>query len=230
MRLQMIVFDVAGTVVNDDDNAVAGKLCDALQAVGTKVTETQVNPVMGLPKPQAVRELLNLSRGSQPDEAEVMQVHADFQQRIIEHYRNAPTIRPKNGAEELFAQLRNRGTRVTLDTGFDRATLDTILERLHWRDLIDDSVTSDEVDHGRPAADMIRVLMSRAGITDPSLVGKVGDSVSDIQEGLTAKCGLVVAVLCERTIPALPDYPGVSGIERLSELIPIIDGFKSPKV
>jgi phosphonoacetaldehyde hydrolase len=50
----------------------------------------------------------------------------------------------------------------------------------------DHLVASDEVAAGRPAPDMIRYLMAKAQVTDPSCVVKVGDTPVDIAEGRNA--------------------------------------------
>jgi phosphonatase-like hydrolase len=223
MTISLMVFDVAGTTVNDEGNAVAHCVCDAMRDAGFQVELKDVDPVMGVPKPLAIRSLLSDRLGCAPEAQLVGRIHADFQQRMVTHYRTAPSVRPVNHAESVFEALRRLGVRVTLDTGFDRLILDTILQRLGWdKGAIDDSITSDEVDAGRPAPDMIRTLMRRAGVTDPAAVGKVGDSVSDIEEGLNAGCGLVVAVENERTTPHLHRFAGVPAIERLSELLPLV--------
>jgi phosphonatase-like hydrolase len=85
---------------------------------------------------------------------------------------------------------------VALDTGFSRDIAQTLINRLNWeRDgLIDASVTSDEVDRGRPHPDMIQRLMSKLGVTDPRRIAKVGDTPADLLEGKNAGCGLVVGV------------------------------------
>lgn len=223
MGLQLIVFDVAGTTVSDADNAVAGRVCDALRAAGLGVSAIDVDPVMGLPKPLAVRKLLEQQRGAPADDAEVARIHDDFRQRMIEHYQTSAGVQPMPGATELFATLRARGVKIALDTGFDRATLAAILARLGWQHEIDFSVTSDEVAAGRPAPDMIYVAMQACGVSDPLRVGKVGDSVSDIEQGLAAGCGLVVAMLTARTRPVVDQYPGVRAISALSELPALID-------
>ena len=142
---------------------------------------------------------------------------------MIDHYRVSDEVEPMPFAVETFAALRERGVAIALDTGFDRSTLDAILERLGWRDTFDFTVTSDEVANGRPAPDMIHAAMKALGVEDASLVGKAGDSVSDIEEGINAGCGLVAAVHTVRTTPVLEQYPSVHGIERLSELIPLVD-------
>ena len=58
MALKLFVFDVAGTTVCDRTNAVAGRVCDALRAAGLPAEIEQVDPVMGMPKPLAIRHLV----------------------------------------------------------------------------------------------------------------------------------------------------------------------------
>jgi phosphonatase-like hydrolase len=227
MNIQMIVFDMAGTTLCDADNAVAGAVVQALRQIGCEITPDDVDPVMGMPKPLAIRVLLEQNGHDATDDT-VARVHAAFQQRMIEHYRTSPTVREIPGTTELFRELRRLGIRVTLDTGFDRPIADAIIHRLGWHSgLIDDSVTSDEVAHGRPDPEMIRVLMERAGIEDPSLIGKVGDSISDIEQGINAGCGFVGAIVGPRTRSMLMD-PRVHPLERVSDLLRVLAMAGSP--
>lgn len=220
-RCSMVVFDMAGTTVRDEDNAVAGTVQKALAEFGCPIELTDVDPVMGMPKPLAVRHLLEqfAPPGKATDER-VQAAHARFQEIIVAHYRDGENITEIDGASDIFRILRENDIKVTLDTGFDRRTLDTIVNRLGWADLLDATVASDEVENGRPAPDMIRVLMDRCGVSDPASVCKVGDSVSDIEQGVNAGCGLVAAVLCERTRDAWQSHTGVIAIERLEDLLP----------
>jgi len=211
---------VAGTTVLDSDNAVARSVCDALGAAGVDVGIELVDPVMGMPKPLAIRTLLSEARGDTPSKEEVDAIHEDFRRRMIEHYRTAPGIAPMPGAEQVFAALRERGVKIALDTGFDRPILDTILARLGWDDgRLDATVTSDEVENGRPAPDLIFAAMAQTGVTDASHVAKIGDSESDLGEGIAAGCGLVCAIKNGRTEAVLGEYPSVRAIGELPELL-----------
>ncbi len=222
--IELVVFDVAGTTVLDTDNAVAASVVASLRGVGIELGLTRVDPVMGMPKPLAIQTLLAEARGAAPSVEEVTAVHADFQRRMIDHYAKAPGIAPMPGAEDVFRQLRERGIKIGLDTGFDRAILDAILTRLGWDDgRLDATVTSDEVGSGRPAPDMIHVLMQKTGVGDPAHVAKIGDSESDLDEGVNAGCGMVFAMRCARTIPILDRYADVRAVDALSELVDAID-------
>ncbi len=96
----------------------------------------------------------------------------------------------------MFRTLKEAGIKVALNTGFNRAITQVILDRLDWSGspLIDATICSDEVPRGRPHPDMIRELMRRLGIVDPAGVAKVGDTPADLQEGRNAGCGLIIGV------------------------------------
>ena len=99
-------------------------------------------------------------------------------------------------AENVFIQLKEKGIKIALNTGFSKDIADVIVSRLQWKErgLIDDYIASDEVEEGRPQPYMIQVLMQRAGISDSSEVIKIGDTEVDVNEGRNAGCSLVVAV------------------------------------
>lgn len=194
MRVELVVFDMAGTTVHDGD-AVHCCLQAALGNAGVQATRDEVNRVMGIAKPIAIRSLLEL-HGRDASKERVEQIHADFLDRMMTYYRTAPEVREVPGAGETFRRLRAAGTKVALDTGFSRPIADVIIERTGWlRDgLIDAAVTSDEVAQGRPHPDLIFEAMARTGVHEVSRVAKVGDTPVDLQEGTAAGCGWVIGV------------------------------------
>jgi phosphonatase-like hydrolase len=213
MNSKLVVFDLAGTTVRDT-NTVAGALQAALAEIGVMASVAEVNAVMGIPKPVAIAQIL-AAHGSDGD---VNTIHARFQSLMIEIYRTDPGIDEIQGATDVMQQLKFAGLKIAVDTGFDRAITDVVIGRMPWRDLIDDSIASDEVAHGRPTPDMLFALAERQGVA-PSDIVKVGDTPSDIQEGRAAGAGLVVGVLYgthtrEQLAPHGPD----ALIEHLSEL------------
>src|SRR5437660_938217 len=134
MNIDLVVFDMAGTTVRDDD-AVNSCLRDAL-AAQIVVTREEVNSVMGLPKPIAIQMLLDQKKpGSQPaPPAVVGTIHEDFLARMIRHYETASGIEAMPHTLETFCQLKEAGIRLALDTGFSRPIVDAILERLGWNE------------------------------------------------------------------------------------------------
>ena len=128
-------------------------------------------------------------------------------------------------AEEVFDTLNKREIKVALNTGFTKAITDTILNRLNWltNESIDEVISSDEVELGRPHPFMIRNLMDRLQISDVKLVVKVGDTEVDVQEGRNSGCGLVVSVTTGAyTRQQLESYDPDFVIDNLKELLPLI--------
>jgi len=194
MAIKLVVFDMAGTTVADNDN-VAETLQAALRGFNCRVSIDEVNKVMGLPKPVAIKALLQ-QRGEAPDNTLVTDVYALFEEMMIHYYRTNDMVNEQDGASEVFMRLKENGIKIGIDTGFSRKVADAIINRLGWneRNLVDVSVTSDEVENGRPHPDMIFKAMSLMDITNASEVAKVGDTISDILEGSAAGCKYVIGI------------------------------------
>lgn len=228
MHIELVVLDMAGTTIRDDD-AVNRCLRAALTAAAVPVTRAQVNAVMGLPKPEAIARLLSEARyGGRPaPTGEVESLHRDFLGRMIHFYQTDPGVAPMPGAADCLRQLKQAGVRVALDTGFSRDIVEVLLRRLGWDapGYLDASVTSDEVARGRPHPDLVFEAMRRTGVADPTCVAKVGDTPADLLEGTAAGCGLVVGVTHgTHTRAELAGHPHTHLIASLWELPPLILG------
>jgi phosphonatase-like hydrolase len=195
MEIELVVFDMAGTTVHDGD-AVNSCFRDSLTAAGLKVDRAAVAAVMGLPKREALRRLIERSSKREELADQLDAIHQDFVARMVHWYQTDPDVREVPGAATTFGKLRATGIKVALDSGFSRDIARVILDRLGWerQGLIDASVMSDEVARGRPDPDMIHLLMARLGVRDSRKVAKVGDTPVDLAEGMAAHCGLVVGV------------------------------------
>jgi phosphonatase-like hydrolase len=190
MSPELVVFDIAGTTVRDDDG-VNRSLRDALAAFGVDVDREAINAIMGLPKPVAIRLVMEGVEGRSPDDRRVMMLHEEFVRRMIRYYATDPAISEMPGAESLFLDLRRRGIRVALDTGFSQDIVEALMGRLGWEVVrtLDAIVCSDEVANGRPSPDLVFEAMRRVGVNDVRRVAKVGDTPSDLEEGAAAGCG-----------------------------------------
>ncbi len=196
MKFKLVVFDLAGTTVKDNRD-VHRVLQKALSKHDVQITLEDANDVMGLPKPIAIRMLLNKRyKGTATSDQWVEEIHQLFVSEMTWFYQTHPSVGEKEGVTETFKKLKALGIKVAVDTGFSRPITQPLLRRLGWvsNNLIDCSVTSDEVKRGRPHPDMIFEAMKQTGVTDSRLVMKVGDTASDIQEGKAAGCGLTVGV------------------------------------
>jgi len=223
MPIKLAVFDIAGTTITDD-NAVANAFRKAFEVYGYTIAEEDIKPLMGYKKPVAIQIMLE-KMGAEMDEELVDDIHHEFETEMLDHYEYSPDVKPMPGAEDVMMQLKEKGIRIALNTGFSKAIADTIMSRLQWIDkgLVDDYIASDEVDEGRPGPLMIQVLMQRAGIDNAREVIKIGDTEVDVNEGINAGCMMVIAVTTgaftrDQLQPYTPDYI----IDNLSELPALI--------
>jgi phosphonatase-like hydrolase len=226
MNVKLVVFDLAGTTVRDDRN-VHKVLQKALNGHGVAVSLEDCNDVMGLPKPIAIRDLLERRyEGSRPVSAAwIDEIHQRFVKEMIAFYKTDPSVSEKEGVSDTFRRLKTNNIKVVVDTGFDRQITNPLLERLGWKTdaLIDGSVTSDEVQRGRPYPDLIFRAMELMDINDAREVVKVGDTISDMQEGQAAGCGMVVGVTTGAfSREALQLAKPTHLIEQLPELLDIL--------
>lgn len=194
-QIQLVVFDMAGTTV-DEGNVVYKTLQQVVNKYGGNFSlETVLEQGGGKEKRQAIEDLL----GSVVQEAELGQrvdrAFAEFKEQLAAAYADLQ-VRPCPGTEDLFAFLRKQGIRVVLNTGYNKATAQSLVDKLGWTigQEIDLLVTADMVENSRPAPDMIIFAMEQLGVNDPSVVAKIGDTAIDIEEGRSAGCGLLVGV------------------------------------
>ncbi len=196
-KLELVVFDMAGTTVYDGD-AVNRCLQEALKEADFEVTQDEINTVMGIPKPIAIESMIEKCGHSGRVRTEILveQIHEDFKVRMQNHYLHSPEIRETLGAHDLFEKLNATGVKIALDTGFDRETADIILSRLGWTvcPFIGTTITAGERLRGRPFPDMIFEAMNRLEVNDSRAVAKVGDTPSDLEEGTLAGCGWVIGI------------------------------------
>lgn len=195
MQIELVVFDMAGTTVAEG-GAVYRCLRDTLKHAGLDVSPEAVREVKGRAKDEALRLLVERAGDGHKLLERLPELHRDFVARICDFYRTSPEVQEMPGARETFRRLRAAGVMIALNTGFSRDIVDSLLERIGWTegDLIDATVTSDEVAQGRPHPDMIRSLMHKLNISDPRRIAKVGDTPVDLLEGKNAGCGLTIGV------------------------------------
>jgi len=187
--IRLAVLDMAGTTVQDGGQ-VPDAFAAALASYGVHVTAGEITRVRGASKRQAIRELLQ-ARGVRIDLCD--EVYAVFREDLERRY--ADTARAIPHAAETMAGLRASGIRVALNTGFDRPTTAALLNALGWTGVADAVVCGDDVSEGRPAAAMILKCMEVTGITDPSHVANVGDTVLDLRAGYRAGVRFNIGVL-----------------------------------
>lgn len=221
--IKMIVFDMAGTTVNE--NMVVYKtLQKAINEAGFNFTMDQVLAEgAGKEKLDAIKSILQLSAGKEKDGL-INDIYRHFIV-LLEKAYDTQDILPQNNAEELFRTLKQRGILIVLNTGYNEKTATQLIAKIGWKkgEEFDGLVTATDVQHSRPAPDMIWLAMKQFAVNDAREVAKVGDSIIDIEEGTNAGCSLNIGITTgahtrQQLQSANPDYI----IDDLLELLPLI--------
>jgi phosphonatase-like hydrolase len=218
--LELVVFDMAGTTVRDDGQ-VPDAFAAALRHHGIEATAEQILGVRGSSKREALRSFVpEAADGS----TRLDEVHASFRRELAERY-SSRGVHPVPGAEAAFVELRRRGVRVALNTGFDRDTTSLLLDALGWTvGIVDAVVCGDDVPAGRPAPYLIFRAMEATGACRVRSVANIGDTALDLQAGFNAGAGWNIGVLSgahdRETLQSAPHthvIPSVAALESVWE-------------
>jgi phosphonatase-like hydrolase len=202
---------MAGTTVNED-NIVYKTLQAALNHFNVPV---DLNHVLlygaGKEKFQAIKDIISNSP-YELDETGQLKAFDYFLAQLDIAYTNFD-VTPMPGAEHVFAALKQAGIKVVLNTGYNRATAESLLVQLGWEEgqQIDLLVTASDVEHNRPMPDMIFYAKDTLHIADTKHMVKIGDSCIDIEEGQNAGCLLNIGITTgaqteTQLMEAKPDY------------------------
>lgn len=219
-HIDLVCLDMAGTTV-DDGSAVLDSFAAAADHVELTGTDRDrameyVLATMGQSKIEVFRAILG-------DEDRARDANHEFE-RAYDEVVAAGRLTGIVGAEDVFAQCRERGAAVCLTTGFAPATRDAILDHLGWRELVDLVLSPADAGRGRPYPDMILTAVIRLGIDDVRSVAVAGDTSNDLWAGHRAGASIVAGVLTgahdraaletaphTHVLDSVADLPGVLG-------------------
>ena len=225
--IQLAMFDMAGTTVNDEVDGYPLMVISMMRAFAKHEIELApdlINKHRGKEKLEAIQILLREVAELSPTDAERVgaAVYRDF---LLELKSNLSSISEIDGATELFRDLKSKNIYVGVGSGFPMQVVQAVISRLGWLDegLLDYAGSAERVGVGRPNPKMIHDAMERFNITDGSKVVKIGDTVVDVQEGKNAGVWTVAVLTGSQTeaqlMAASPDYI-LSSIRELRTLIP----------
>lgn len=230
--LRAVMLDWAGTTV--DHGSVAPVL--ALQSLfllhGFTLSAEDARKDMGLLKRDHIRAILALphirdewhvKKGQVPGEAEVTSLFGEFgvlQLEIVAKHSQLIA-----GVDDTVRHWQQRGLLIGSTTGYTREMLEPVLTQARKEGYCPDaSVCPDEVGAGRPLPWMLARNAQLLGVYPPSTCVKIGDTVSDIEEGRNAgmwtigltRTGNLVGVDAD-TWAALPEDQKSERIRRAEE-------------
>ncbi len=188
MRPQLVVTDLAGTIVHDP-GLVIGAFRAGLDAVGVRASDADLVRLMGVDKREAFAILLDLAS----DDSQVELALEAFVARAVADAESGAYV-ALPGVGGALTRLAEAGVGVAFTTGFGSEILTALLRTNGWVASLAGSVASDQVPNGRPAPDIVFEAMRRHGVGDPAAVAVVGDTVVDVGCALAAGAGWAFGV------------------------------------
>lgn len=224
MYPKLAIFDMAGTTIDDNGMVQQAAINVMKSELNIEITIHDANNVMGIPKNIAFETLCSLY-GVEIHSELIQKLVNLFNQELITLYAIPNNIKFMPYVGELFIAMKKQGTKIYLNTGFEKKVADVIVNTLGLMSLIDGYICSDEVSRGRPNPDMIQAIMKKEKIEYGHFVMKIGDTTSDLYEGFSAGCAWNIAVLTgAQTYDQLRTAPFT---QILANLQPVLNFFKS---
>jgi phosphonoacetaldehyde hydrolase len=214
MTIQAVLFDFIGTLVKERDPHTVNRCFEqAFWDMQLEVDHEFIQQYRGRNKKEVFELIVKQKK---LDSAIIPSLYASFKMRMEQELDN---FVENDGVQDIFNWLRSNQIKVGVGTGLTRDLFDLITEQLNWSNHVFDYIgIADEVGAGRPNPVMIFAMMKQLTLSNKNLLIKVGDTVSDIQEGRNA--GVMTVALDSGTQPreqlmqASPDFI----ISTLSEL------------
>jgi len=195
-EIKLIVFDLAGTVI-EDAGQVPAAFTAALRNHEIEITSGSIREMRGASKREVIQRFVERRLGDSKADvlARTEEIYNSFRSTLAGMYEK-DGVREIAGATEVFTWLQKRGVRVALNTGFDRTITDLLVNSMPWDGgLINAVVCGDDVPQGRPAPYLIFRAMEMSGVTSVHQVTTVGDTVLDLQAGQNAGVRYNIGVL-----------------------------------
>lgn len=200
---RIVVFDWAGTTVDYGCFAPVQAFMETFKAAGVEPTMGETRAPMGMLKIDHIRTMLHMERietewtrvhGAAPTEADVHALYEPYEERLLSILHNF--AEPKPGVLDAVAELRAMGVRIGSTTGYNDKMMAIVAPAAKEAGYAPDfMITPDSVGgKGRPFPYMMFRNIEALGAASIDEVVKVGDTVSDIKEGLAAGVFTVAVV------------------------------------
>lgn len=193
-EIEAIIFDWAGTTVDYGCFAPLDVFKEVFNKKGIEVTDDEAREPMGMLKWDHINAMCGMDRiaqlwqskfGRLPQKEDVDALYADFEPMLFSILPNY--CEPVPGAVALVERLRRMGLKIGSTTGYTSEMMTIVAPEAKKRGYAPDSmVTPDDVPAGRPFPWMCYKNAMNLGVYPMKHVIKVGDTISDIKEGVNS--------------------------------------------
>lgn len=180
MTSRAVLFDLDGTLA-DTVPLIAEHIADALNANGIECTARDVYPLIGRP----IEVAMNTFHPFGDDTERMNRIIAEYRDALHVAVNDAASKLVLPGVREMLEDLRRAGYAIGVVTAKGTASAIHLLDITELSHLIDTLVTTEDVEHGKPAPDSAILGLERLGASAEG-TWYVGDAVSDMTMALAA--------------------------------------------
>lgn len=202
-KVKCVIFDWAGTTVDYGCFAPVAAFVKAFEELNICITIEEARRFMGMTKIDHIRELFKLESittqfsslfGRAWEESDVETINQRFESHLFASLISYTT--PIKGVLAVIEKLRSEGIAIGSTTGYTAAMMNVVAPAAALKGYKPDCyVTSNGLPSGRPAPFMVYQNMINLSIYSPLSVIKIGDTISDIREGVNAGVWTVGVIL-----------------------------------
>jgi HAD superfamily hydrolase (TIGR01509 family) len=216
-----VIFDLDGVIV--DSEAVWGEIRERFtKEAGGRWHEGALREMMGMSSVEWSRYMHDELEVPLPPE----EINRQVVDQVAEGYRERVPLLP--GAVEAVRSLAEEWP-LGLASSSNRPLIDLVLERAGLADSFQVTVSSEEVERGKPAPDVYLEAARRLGV-DPDSCAAVEDSTNGIKSAHAA--GMAVIAVPNRDFPPDQDALALAAVtlDSLTDLTPdLVRGIAAPE-
>eukprot|EP01133_Synstelium_polycarpum_P014571 gene14571-17225_t len=219
-KLEAVVLDWAGTIVDFGSFAPTSVFLAAFQEIGVPITIEEARAPMGRGKWDHIKMILENEEvakrysdrmGHVPVDGDVDALYERFmplQLETISKYSD-----PIEGAVEALSYMRSVGMAIGSCSGYPQCVMDVLVMEAKKKGIqVDHVVASDSVAHGRPLPAQALANVIALGVQDVQACVKVDDTVPGILEGRRAGMWTVALLLSGNFLGM--DYPSFMALDK----------------
>jgi HAD superfamily hydrolase (TIGR01509 family) len=214
-----VILDVDGTLV---DSAYHHALAwyRAFRSEGIVIPVWRIHRHIGMGGDQLIPAVASEELADAKGDA-IRRAEGDAYAALIDE------VQPLEGANQVLRDLKRRGHTVVLSSSAKQEELDQYLDLLDARGVVDAWTSSADVDRTKPAPDLVRVALDRAGVAAAVMIG---DSVWDCEAAKRAgipTIGLLTGGFCESELREAGARAIFESLPALRREIDVVQGLAS---
>lgn len=195
MKIEAVIFDWAGTTVDYGCFAPVQAFIEVFKEFGMEVTMEETRKPMGMLKWDHIKTMLEMPRihdlwlqahGREVEKKDIDKMHDAFTGKlmgILDQFSD-----PKPYVVETIETLRKMGLKIGSTTGYTDQMMEVVTKVAKEKGYEPDFwITPNSVEnYGRPYPYMVFENLKHLHVTSVHAAVKVGDTISDIKEGIAA--------------------------------------------